>query len=380
MYLELNLSDPDWAPATVASLEAFAGTHAEELREARRSGTFLRDLYREMGRHGWVGPSTPAAHGGAGGGVAEYCLIEEEVGRLGLIPPQVSIQGQRWLLEWGSAEQQDRYLEGMATGEIVFSESISEPGVGSALHEMTSTARRDGSDWILRGHKTHVNLGSESDVTLVYAMAPEGLTAFFVDTDLPGVSRWKTDPVGLRLIPTADVVLDEVRVPDAAVLGEVGKGIDTFFTTFNISRLGNASELIGLARRALGDGLDYAKARRVGEAVVADFQGLRWIAADMFGELYGASLARDRAANMADRDEDHALETSLAKKLAIEASEMAMQGVFSLVGGHGLYHDTEYVAISNDVKVLRIAGGSLEILRNHIAKRLVQSSDYEGIR
>ena len=380
MYLELTVQEPDWLSRTIAEMEEFAKVHSEELAAARRSGTFLRDLYREMGRRGWVGPSTPVEHGGAGGGVAEYCLIEEEVGRLGLIPPQVSIQGQRWLLEWGTSEQQEQYLRPMATGELVFSESISEPDVGSALRDMRATARRSNDDWIIRGHKTHVNLGSECDVTLVYAMAEEGLTAFLVDMDLPGITRWQTDPVGLRLIPTAEVVLDEVRVPSSAVLGEPGRGFDTFLTTFNISRLGNASELIDLARRALGDGLDYASTRQVGDGVVLDFQGLQWLAADLFSELYGASLARDRAANMADRGEDHALETSLAKKMSIEAAERSIQGVFSLVGGHGLYNDTDYVAIANDVRVLRVAGGSLEILRNHVAKRLVRSDVYEGLR
>ena len=99
------------------------------------------------------------------------------MGRLGLVSPQISIQGQRWLIDWATPEQRERYLPGIARGTLIFSESISEPGVGSSMKLMRTTAERDGGDWIINGEKTHVNLGAESQVTLVYAIAPEGITA-----------------------------------------------------------------------------------------------------------------------------------------------------------------------------------------------------------
>lgn len=379
MYLELRFREPGWAERTVAEMAAFAGEHRDHLAACTKTATFPEELYREMGRRGWVGPLTPAEHGGAGFGVAEYCLIEEEVGRHALVSPQISIQGQRWLLDWGTSEQKERYLTGIARGDIVFSESISEPGVGSSLKAMRATAERSGGDWVLRGRKTHVNLGAQCDVTLVYAIAPEGLTAFLVDTDLPGVATRQTDPIGLRLIPTADVELDGVRVPSSAVLGEAGLGMDTFLSTFNTSRLGNASELIGFGRRALAQAITYARGREVGGSVVTDFQGIRWTAADAYGALYGASLARDHAAGRIDRGEEHAFATTLAKKLAIDAAEQAVNDAFALTGGHGLYHDTDYGQLLHDMKVLRIAGGSLEVLRNYVARRVLRSDDLEGL-
>ncbi|GAA4539822.1 hypothetical protein GCM10023175_11750 [Pseudonocardia xishanensis] len=163
------------------------------------------------------------------------------------------------MLAFGTAQQRARYLGGIARGEIVFSESISEPGAASSLKAIRTTARRDGADWVITGRKTHVNLGHQSDVTLVYAITEDGLTAFLVDTDLPGVSSVQTTPIGLRMLPTADMAFDEVRVPGSAVLGQVGAGLDTFLTTFNISRLGNASELIGYGRRALAQATAYAQ-------------------------------------------------------------------------------------------------------------------------
>lgn len=368
-----------WIDTTAATLAAFGEEHRARLDAANRAGEFPRELYAELGKLGFLGPLVPAEYGGLGGGVPEYAVISEEVGRHGLVSGQIAAQGQRWLLDWGTEEQKERWLGGIATGEIVFSESISEKNAGSSFKAMKSTAVRDGSDWILNGTKTHVNLGADSDVTLVYAMAPEGLTSFLVDTSLPGVRARVTDPIGLRLIRTADVHLDDVRVPADALLGPAGGGLRTFLSTFNISRLGNASELIGLGRRALELGLRYASGREVGDNVVTDFQGIQWMSADAWCDLRAASLARDDAALAHERGEDIALHTSVAKRLAIRAAEQAGDAAHSLVGGHGLYHDEPFTDIVNDIKVLKVAGGSSEILRNYIARRILKDPGHEGL-
>jgi len=342
--LQTDPAKAAWIKNTVAELAAFGEEHRSELDTANRANRFPRELYRELGRRGYLGPLVPAAFGGLGGGVPEYVVISEEVGRHGLVSGQIAAQGQRWLLDWGTDEQKDHWLRGIATGEIVFSESISEKNAGSSFKAMKSTAVRDGGDWLLTGSKTHINLGADCDVTLFYAMAPEGLTSFLVDMALPGIRTHVTRAIGLRLIRTADVEFDNVRIPDAARLGPVGGGLQTFLSTFNISRLGNASELIGLGRRALELGLRYAGEREVGDGVVTDFQGIRWMVADAWTSLQAASLTRDDAAIAHERGEDIALRTTTAKRLAISAADQASDASYSLVGGHGLYFDTPYVA------------------------------------
>jgi alkylation response protein AidB-like acyl-CoA dehydrogenase len=379
MYFGLTFREEGWASRTTAAMADFAADHRAELDAASREGRFPRDIYREMGRRGWVGPLTPVAEGGGGKGVAEYCLIEEEVGRHRLVSPQISIQGQCWLIAWGTSEQRARLLPSIASGEAIFSESISEPGVGSSLKLMRTTATRSNGDWVINGTKCHVNLGHQCDVTIVYAVAPEGLTAFLVDRDTPGITTRQTDPIGLRMIPTADVRFDDVRVPDSALLGKPGLGMDTFLSTFNTSRLGNASELIGWARRALAEAIAYGQHREVGTSMVTDFQGIQWIVADCYGELYGAALARDRAATLADSGVDHALETTLAKKMAVDAAERCINQAFALVGAHGLYTDTDFGTLLQDMKVLRVAGGSLEVLRNYVARRVLRDPDGAGL-
>ena len=117
----------------------------------------------------------------------------------------------------------------------------------------------------------------------------------------------------------------------------------------------------------------------MGDSVVTDFQGIQWTVADCYSDLYGASLARDHAANLHDAGSDVALATTLAKKMAIRASEHAVNEAFALTGGHGLYTDTDYGQLLHDMKVLRVAGGSLEVLRNYVARRVLRAADYEGL-
>jgi alkylation response protein AidB-like acyl-CoA dehydrogenase len=381
MYPSLRV-DPRraaWIDELAAKLAAFGSEHRAELDDANRAGRFPRELYAAMGELGCLGPLVPVADGGIGGGVAEYVVISEEVGRHGLVSGQIAAQGQRWLLDWGTDDQKSRWLRGIATGELVFSESISEKYAGSSFKQMKSTATRAGADWILTGSKTHVNLGADSDVTLFYAVAQEGLTSFLVDMTLPGISTRVTDPVGLRLIRTADVEFEQVRVPDSALLGPPGGGLQTFLSTFNISRLGNASELIGLGRRALEEGLRYASGRQVGDSLVTDFQGIQWLVADAWCALHAAALARDDAALTHERGEDIALHTTVAKRLAITAAEQASDASYSLVGGHGLYFDKPYTDVANDIKVLKVAGGSAEIMRNYIARRVLGDPGHQGL-
>ena len=140
-----------WIDDTVETLGRFGSEHRAELSRANTTKEFPRELYRELGRLGYLGPIVPEEWGGLGGGVPEYVVISEEVGRHGLVSGQIAVQGERWLLDWGTEEQKEQWLRGIATGELVFSESISEKNAGSSFKAMRSTARRDGDDWVIPG-------------------------------------------------------------------------------------------------------------------------------------------------------------------------------------------------------------------------------------
>jgi alkylation response protein AidB-like acyl-CoA dehydrogenase len=380
MNINLNIKDTTWGERAVAAIRAIAEEFRDEIADCHRVGRFPAEAFKEMGRRGLIGVVAPVEFGGYGGDAPEYCLTTEAMARYNLVSSQIQIQGQRWLVDWGTVEQKQKYLPGMIAGTLIFSESISERGAASSLKQLKATARRSNGDWLINGEKIHINLGKESHVTLIYAMAEEGLSAFLVDTHLPGVERHHSDPLGGRLLPTADRYFKDVRVPNSALLGLPGQGLATFLSTFNVSRLGNASELLGAAQRGLSDATDYAREREVGPNHVTDFQGIQWILADCYAALYSASLARDHAANLVAAGKEHAFESSLAKKVAIEAAEKVINDVFSLVGGHGLYHDKPYGQLMFDIKTLRIGGGSLEVLRNYVAQQILKSPQLKGLK
>jgi alkylation response protein AidB-like acyl-CoA dehydrogenase len=374
-----HLERAKWIDSTAKTLGDLGDRHRAQLVAASRNLEFPREIYQELGKLGYLGPLVPIEYGGSGWGVPEYLVISEEIGRHGLVSGQIAVQGQKWLVDWGTQEQKTQWLGPIASGEKVFSESISEPTMGSSFKNMKATAVRDGDDWILNGHKTHVNLGGDCEVTIFYGLTDNGVTSFLVDMSLAGISTRITNPIGLRLIRTADVLFENVRVPDAARIGPVGGGLETFLSTFNISRLGNASELIGLGRRALEIAINYGNTRIVGTDHVTDFQGIQWMMADAWTQLQSASLARDHAALEHEAGSDIALATTVAKKLAITAAEVAVDTAFSMTGGEGLYHDSPMLEISNDLRVLKVAGGSQEIMRNYIARRILKSQTHEGL-
>lgn len=380
MNIDLDLKDNAWGQRAIQAVQELAAKHREELDECNRVCRFPAAAFRDMGKHGLIGVVTPAEFGGYGGSAPEYCLTTEAMARHDLVSSQIQIQGQLWLTDWGTDEQKRRYLPGLISGELIFSESISERKAASSLKQLSATARRSNGDWLISGEKIHINLGKESHVTLVYAMAEEGLTAFLVDTDLKGVRREHTNPIGCRMLPTADMYFEDVRIPNEAVLGAPGQGLATFLTTFNVSRLGNASELLGAAERGLAEATTYARERDVGNSRVTDFQGIQWLLADGYSQLYAASLVRDRAANLVAQGKPHSFEASLAKKVAIEAADKVINDCFSLVGGHGLYHDTPYGQLLYDIKILRVGGGSLEILRNYVAQQILKSETLMGLK
>jgi alkylation response protein AidB-like acyl-CoA dehydrogenase len=379
MNINLALKDPKWGKAAIETIKDISVRYKGEIDHCTKTGEKPTESWLELGRKGLIGVITPEEYGGYGGGAPEYCLITETIAQYGVPSTQAQVQGQIWLLAWGTPEQKAKYLPGMNDGSIVFTESISEPHAGSSLKELKTTAKKEGNEWVINGMKTHINGGAICDVTIVFAMTEGGMTAFLVDTSLPGVRAEVTDPLGYRMALTADMFFDNVRVPEDAILGGVGNAFNTFLTTFNVSRLGNASELIGHARRALSEGISYAKERKVKDSMVSDFQGIQWIIADCYSDLFGASLARDHAANMAKPGIDHVLESTIAKKLAIDAAEKTCNEVFALVGGSGLYWDQTYGQTLFDVKTLRVAGGSLEVLRNLIAKLVLKDEMYRGL-
>lgn len=351
-----------------ADVRSWHRENEAEFRDFVRRGEFPRDLYNEGMDAGFGNVIVPEPYGGPDGGAMEYAIVAQEVGLF-----QISFQMQRALIETGSDAQKNRYLPQFVSGDYVGAISISEPETGSSLKSMETDAEREDEYFVLNGTKSHVNLAAQADLHKVYAMTEEGLTAFLVEADNPGLTVTEEgDPIGTRYLPIYDVELDDCEVPASQVLLEPGDGYEVFFKTFNFSRIGNASELLGHGWRALEQATEWADERNVGDSVVTDFQGIRWKAAELYTQLRAAERLRDEAAWRIDTGRDSALATSMAKLAAANAALPATTESMQITGAHGLYYDQPFVQHFLDAKTLEIAGGSREIMKNVIADQILE--------
>ncbi|TET40478.1 MAG: acyl-CoA dehydrogenase [Dehalococcoidia bacterium] len=330
-----------------------------------------RDRIEELAERRWMGPIVPLEYDGMGRGAMEYSIISEELARFGLFGPQPTIQAEKHLLASGTEEQKASYLPKLARGEYIAAIAISEATVGSSFELMETTAVKRGDSYILNGHKSHINFAADAAIMLLYAKTEDGLSIFVIEKGTPGINFKKGDPIGQRMQPIYDFTLKNVEIPETHLLGKAGDAMATFFAAFNLSRIGNASCLIGLARGALGEAIEYARERSVGRNLVTDFQGIRWMVAELVTKIEAAALLRDKAAWLEDEGVEHALETAMARYYAAEVAEEVASRVFSLVGGWGCYRERPFERFWRDAKVGKLAGGSSEVLKNLIARRVL---------
>jgi len=348
---------------------AFREEHEDRIIECKRESMFPHDLFELGTEHGFPGLFIPDKYGGEDHGAMEYALVSEEIGFY-----QTTYQLARALMVVGTDEQKKRYLPEIAAGNVVGSDDISEPEAGSSLKDIKTTAERDGDEWIINGRKTHVNCAAAADVHHVYTHTDEGLTVFLVEKENSGMQIGeKEEPIGTREMPISDVIYDDCVVSDDQMLGENGGGYEVFFKTFNFSRVGNASDILGSGRRSLNTAIEWASEREVGDqGVVTGFQGNRWKIAELKTKLHCVEHLRNEAAWRLDQGDPAVKYTCMAKLRAGEVALAAIEEAIQLTGAHGLYRDQNFDIAFADAKTLDVAGGSREIMRNLIADQILE--------
>ena len=362
-------------------LAAFIATvDRARIKACEEASEFPSDLYREIGKRGWAGVMVPPEYGGRGLGAVEMAIVTEEFGLIGFSGLTLTLHGERTILKLGTPEQRAKYLPKLASGELLSAIVVSEPDVGSSLKHMKTRAVKKDGHYIINGHKHHITLGAEAGVLVVFTTTDKGLTAILIDKGTPGIRSRKLDGVGWRLEPHYELFFEDCQVPETQLLGEEGQGLKVFFATFNLTRICNASHLIGIARSALRDAIEYATQRVVGENKVADFQGIQWIIAELETKLEAASLFRFKAAWMEDVGLKHEKETAMTKLLAMELADGVANRVFSIVGGHAGYRTAPFERYLRDAKVGQMTGGSIEIMKNNIAREVLREYGYRPPR
>jgi butyryl-CoA dehydrogenase len=351
------------------------------LREYERAHKFPDAQIRGLGELGCCGMLIPEEWGGAGADTVSYAIMLEEVARVCAstavaLSVTNSVVGMP-VWKHGSEAQKKKYLTRLAHGEILGAFCLTEPQAGSdAASIQTRAVRRDG-DYFITGTKSWVSNGGVAGVYLLFAKTdPEagarGVTAFLVEQDFPGF-RYE-DKMGLHLSRTAELVLDECRVPAENRLGEEGQGLKIALEALDGGRVGIAAQGVGIAQGALEAAVRYAKQRSAFGKKIAEQQAIQWMLADMQTEIEAARGLMLRAAWM--RDAGAGRTGAVASRAKLYASEMVNRVVYKAVQVHGSVgysRETDVERYYRDARVLTIYEGTSEIQRAVIARDLLQS-------
>lgn len=337
------------------------------------ASTFPLHLFRRSGEEGFFNAHLRCDDGGMGLGTLAFCVISEELARAGAgMIHNGHFQLIEMLTEYGNSVQRERYLRPLIRGAAVGAMAITESGIGSSFQNMQTRLSPAGNGFVLNGEKVFINDAVAADFLGVLARSAQGNTMVIVARETNGFRvTGQRDPIGLRSSPLNDVVFENSRITPTEILGRVDGGLAVFLSAFNFSRLGNASAALGIACESFEKALDYVRHRRVGNHTAAEFQGLRWKLAELSTQLQAARLLRDHAAADADSAGKSRLLASQAKLFCVETAQQVVGDALQLTGRFGCLRDSRFNLYLRDTKALAIAGGTLEVMKNNIARALI---------
>lgn len=351
----------------------------EYLREKVRAGEGPTELWRAAGDLGLIGVNIAEEFGGGGAGMYELGIVGEELAATGapllMLVVSPAING-TIISRFGTDEQKQRWLPGIASGETIAVFAITEPDAGSNSHRITTTARRDGSDWIISGQKTFISGVELADVILVVSRTEDAKTGklrpalFLMPTDSPGLERTKIEmEVGL---PESQwqLFFDDVRLPAEALVGEPDAAIAQLFAGLNPERIMAAAGAVGTARYAIGRAVDYAKGRTVFRTPIGAHQAIAHPLAELKVETELAKLMLQKAATLYDAGQEFAAAeaANMAKYAGAEAGAKAVDRAIHTLGGNGLTSEYGLAQMLVASRLFRIAPVSREMVLNFIAE------------
>ena len=346
-------------------------------------GRTPRSLFEKMGQLGFLGAEFPTEYGGAGADFWMSVVLAEELARCRSGGVAFSIivhtdMSSPWLARFGTDEQKARYLPSIIAGETICALAITEPDAGSDMAAISTRARKEGSEWVITGAKTFITNGVYGDLYFVAARTREEgprrerLSQFLVERDTPGfaVSK-KLEKTGMWASDTAELVFDQVRVPEANLLGQEGKGFAQLVAGLQQERLTAAILCVSASQQALEDCQEYLCQRQAFGRPLAEFQALRHRVADMATEIEAARQLTYHAAGLFSSGKDCLKEVSMAKLYATESANRVAYQAVQLHGGYGYMREYAVERFARDYRLWPIASGSSEIMREIISKQLL---------
>ncbi|MFZ9583247.1 MAG: acyl-CoA dehydrogenase family protein [Crocinitomicaceae bacterium] len=343
---------------------------------------FPVETMKKMGELGLLGIFIPETYGGSGFSYFEYATALMELGKVcggvGLSVAAHNSLCTGHIYYHGNEEQKKRFLPKLASGDFIGAWGLTEPNTGSDAMRMKTTAVKDGNDWVINGAKNWITHGCSGDLAIVLVRTGElldsrGITAFIVEKGMPGFSAVKIkDKLGVRASETAELIFDNVRVPQENVLGEVGMGFQQAMQVLDGGRISIAALSCGIARGAFEASVKYAKEREQFGKPIGHFQAIGFKLADMATEIEAAELLTFQAAYLKNNKKPVTKEGAFAKYFSSEVAVKCGNEAVQIMGGYGYTREYPAEKFLRDAKLLTIGEGTSEIQKVVISRELMK--------
>ncbi|MFJ2514314.1 acyl-CoA dehydrogenase family protein [Streptomyces griseoviridis] len=374
-----TLLESDEHQALRTAVSAFGRRYGRDyLTRVQEEGGYPKDLWLEAAGLGYIGVNLPERYGGGGAGITELSIVLEELGAVGapllmmIVSPAIC---GTVISRFGTDAQKDEWLPALADGTRLMAFGITEPDAGSNSHRITTTARRDGADWLLTGRKVFVSGVDIADATLIVGRTEDARTGslkpclFIVPRDADGFTRRPIDMELTAAEKQFELTLDEVRLPQEALVGDEDAGLLQLFAGLNPERVMTAAFAIGMGRYALGRAVEYARERTVWKTPIGAHQAIAHPLAQAHIELELARLMTRKAALLYDAGDDVGAgeAANMAKYAAGEACVRAVDQAVHTLGGNGLTREFGIASLITAARVARIAPVSREMILNYVS-------------
>ncbi|MFJ5045798.1 acyl-CoA dehydrogenase family protein [Streptomyces sp. NPDC088719] len=345
-----------------------------------------KSIVKKLGDLGFLGLTVPEEYGGSGGDHLSYCLVTEELGRgdssvRGIVSVSLGLVA-KTVASWGSEEQKRQWLPRLTAGEAIGCFGLTEPGTGSDAGNLATRAVRDGGDYVVNGTKMFITNGTWADVVLLFARTNDapghrGVSAFLVPADTPGLTRRTLHgKLGLRGQATAELVLEDVRIPAGSLLGPEGKGFSIAMSALAKGRMSVAAGCVGIAQAALDAAVRYAGEREQFGKAIARHQLVQELLSDIAVDVDAARLLTWRVADLIDRDQEFATAASTAKLYASEAAVRCANNALQVFGGYGYIDEYPVGKLLRDARVMTLYEGTSQIQKLIIGRALTGVSAF----
>ncbi len=355
---------------------------APKAREIDETGEFPRDFFERAAELGLAGVAVPEELGGSGMDTVSYCLVIEEISRVcatsGVILSVNNSLVCDPILQFGSDEQKERFLRPLASGEKLGCFALTEPGAGSDAAALRTTARRDGSDYVLNGSKVFITNGTHAEIALVFASVDlearhKGIAAFLVEASSDGYKTGGHEyKLGVNASGTTELFFEEMRVPASQLLGEESDGFKIAMATLDGGRIGISAQAVGIAQGAFEEGMSYAQEREQFGQALSSFQAIQFYLADMSTEIDAGRLLTWKAAWAKENQKRYTLEAAQAKLFTSEMAQRVTSKALQIHGGYGYTKEYNVERYFRDARITEIYEGTSEVQKMVIASAVLE--------